>query len=36
VIVNGLFPAIWIFLTLLNTDAELSRAPITWLRKRRP
>jgi multiple sugar transport system permease protein len=31
VIVNGLFPAIWIFLTSLKTEAELTRTPITWL-----
>jgi multiple sugar transport system permease protein len=30
VLVNGLFPAIWILLTSLKTDAELSRTPITW------
>jgi multiple sugar transport system permease protein len=31
VIVNGLFPAVWIFLTSLKTEAELSQTPITWL-----
>jgi multiple sugar transport system permease protein len=31
VIVNGLFPALWIFLTSLKTEAELTRIPITWL-----
>jgi multiple sugar transport system permease protein len=31
VIVNGLFPAAWIFLTSLKTEAELSQTPITWL-----
>ena len=31
VIVNGLFPAVWIFLTSLKTEAELTRIPITWL-----
>lgn len=31
VMVNGLFPAIWILLTSLKTEAELTRTPITWL-----
>ena len=31
VIVNGLFPALWIFITSLKTEAELTRLPITWL-----
>jgi multiple sugar transport system permease protein len=31
VIVNGLFPLFWIFLTSLKTEAELTRIPITWL-----
>ncbi len=31
VIVNGLFPALWIFLTSMKTEAELTRIPITWL-----
>jgi multiple sugar transport system permease protein len=31
VIVNGLFPAVWIFLTSLKTESELSQTPITWL-----
>ncbi len=31
VIVNGLFPALWILLTSLKTEAELTRIPITWL-----
>lgn len=31
VIVNGVFPAFWIFLTSLKTEAELSQTPITWL-----
>ena len=31
VIVNGLFPALWMFLTSLKTEAELSQVPITWL-----
>lgn len=30
-VVNGLFPAFWIFLTSLKTEAELTRTPITWL-----
>ena len=31
VVVNGLFPAMWIFLTSLKGEAELSRTPITYL-----
>jgi len=31
VVVNGLFPAIWILLTSLKTEVELSSKPITWL-----
>jgi len=31
VLVNGLFPAIWIFLTSLKNQLELSRTPITYL-----
>ncbi len=30
-IVNGLFPALWILFTSLKTEAELTRKPITWL-----
>ncbi len=30
VIVNGLFPAIWILFTSLKTEAELTVTPITW------
>ncbi len=30
-VVNGLFPAIWILLTSFKTEAELTRVPITWL-----
>ncbi|MBC9247669.1 carbohydrate ABC transporter permease [Paracoccus sp. 11-3] len=30
-LINGLFPALWILLTSLKTDAELTRTPITWL-----
>lgn len=30
-VANGLFPAFWIFLTSLKTEAELTRTPITWL-----
>lgn len=29
-LVNGLFPAIWILFTSLKTEAELTRVPITW------
>ena len=31
VVVNGFFPAVWILLTSLKTEAELVRKPITWL-----
>jgi multiple sugar transport system permease protein len=31
VIVNGFFPAVWIFLTSLKSEAELTRTPITYL-----
>jgi multiple sugar transport system permease protein len=31
VILNGTFPILWIFLTSLKTEAELTRRPITWL-----
>lgn len=30
-VVNGLFPALWILLTSLKTEAELTEKPITWL-----
>ncbi|NWJ23690.1 carbohydrate ABC transporter permease [Rhizobium sp. RM] len=30
-LVNGLFPAIWILFTSLKTEAELTAKPITWL-----
>ncbi|GHC72705.1 carbohydrate ABC transporter permease [Limoniibacter endophyticus] len=30
-LVNGLFPALWILFTSLKTDAELTQTPITWL-----
>jgi len=30
-IVNGLFPALWILLTSFKTEAELTQKPITWL-----
>lgn len=30
-LVNGLFPVLWLFLTSLKTEAELTRLPITWL-----
>ncbi len=30
-LVNGLFPALWILLTSLKTTIELRRTPITWL-----
>ena len=29
-LVNGLFPAIWILFTSLKTEAELTVKPITW------
>jgi multiple sugar transport system permease protein len=31
VILNGTFPIVWIFLTSLKTEAELTQRPITWL-----
>ena len=31
VLVNGLFPAVWMLLTSLKSEAELTRTPITWL-----
>lgn len=31
VVINGLFPAIWILFTSLKTEAELEHTPITWL-----
>jgi len=31
VIINGLFPVIWIALTALKSETELVRTPITWL-----
>ena len=31
VIVNGIFPAIWLFLTSFKSDGELQRLPITYL-----
>lgn len=30
VVVNGFFPAVWILLTSLKTEAELASKPITW------
>jgi multiple sugar transport system permease protein len=30
-LVNGLFPAVWILLTSLKSETELSRTPVTWL-----
>jgi multiple sugar transport system permease protein len=30
-LVNGLFPALWILFTSLKTEAELTAKPITWL-----
>jgi multiple sugar transport system permease protein len=30
VVLNGFFPAVWIFLTSLKTETELVRSPITW------
>lgn len=30
-VVNGLFPALWILLTSFKTEAELTLKPITWL-----
>lgn len=29
-LINGLFPAVWILFTSLKTDAELTQTPITW------
>ena len=31
VIINGFFPAVWLFLTSLKPDGELTRLPITYL-----
>lgn len=31
VLINGLFPIVWILLTSFKTEAELTRTPITWL-----
>jgi multiple sugar transport system permease protein len=30
VVLNGFFPAVWILLTSLKTEAELVSKPITW------
>ena len=30
-LVNGLFPALWILFTSLKTEGELTQKPITWL-----
>ena len=30
-VVNGLFPALWILLTSFKTEAELTQKPISWL-----
>lgn len=30
-LINGLFPALWILFTSLKTEAELTARPITWL-----
>jgi len=30
-VINGLFPALWILLTSFKTEAELTQKPITWL-----
>jgi multiple sugar transport system permease protein len=30
VVINGFFPALWILLTSLKTEAELVNSPITW------
>lgn len=30
-LVNGLFPVLWLFLTSLKSEGELTRTPITWL-----
>ena len=31
VVVNGLFPSVWLLLTSFKQDGELTRLPITWL-----
>ncbi|MFA5551997.1 MAG: carbohydrate ABC transporter permease [Trueperaceae bacterium] len=31
VVVNGLFPSLWLLLTSFKQDGELTRLPITWL-----
>ena len=31
VVVNGMFPALWVLLTSLKTEGELTRVPITYL-----
>ena len=31
VVLNGFFPALWILLTSLKTEAELVTRPITWI-----
>lgn len=33
-LVNGLFPVLWLFLTSLKTESELMRVPITYLPER--
>jgi trehalose/maltose transport system permease protein len=33
-LINGLFPALWILLTSLKLEPELTRTPITWLPER--
>lgn len=30
-LINGLFPAVWILFTSLKTEGELTQTPITWL-----
>lgn len=30
-LINGLFPVLWLFLTSLKSELELTRTPITWL-----
>jgi multiple sugar transport system permease protein len=30
-LINGLFPALWILLTSLKSEPELTRTPVTWL-----
>ena len=30
-LVNGMFPALWILFTSLKTEAELTAKPITWI-----